>query len=359
MNAASDAQKTTVAHAPAASTAALQTSYAHCRNCGSLLTGAFCSNCGQSAHLHRTLSGILHDVLHGVFHFDSKLWRTLPELLFRPGRLTRRYIDGERAKFISPLALFLFTVFTMFAVFGLVEFMVGEQDTRSAQRFQGSSERALAEMTRQIAELKARREDTALAPEQRAGIDAQIADIEASRAVLAAVTRGDLALAAEMDRARKENRPPADAGAPPSTRVERLIDAIQANPQLALYKLKTNAYKFSWMLIPLSLPFLWLLFCWRRDVHLYDHAIFATYSLSFMTVLITVIVAIAALPWSFTDWAIGALTFAPPIHLYKQLRGTYGLSRFSAAWRLLALLVITSWVFAIFVLLVVWIAGIG
>ena len=55
--------------------------------------------------------------MHGVFHFDTKLWRTLPELVFRPGRLTRRYIDGERAKFISPMALYLLSVFLMYAVF--------------------------------------------------------------------------------------------------------------------------------------------------------------------------------------------------------------------------------------------------
>ena len=36
-------------------------------------------------------------------------------LAFHPGALTRRYIAGERARFVSPLALFLFSVFLMFA----------------------------------------------------------------------------------------------------------------------------------------------------------------------------------------------------------------------------------------------------
>ena len=81
------------------------------------LDGAFCSSCGQRAHLHRSLLHLGHDILHGVFHFEGKLWRTIPELFFHPGRLTRRYIDGERAKFISPMALYLFTVFLMFGVF--------------------------------------------------------------------------------------------------------------------------------------------------------------------------------------------------------------------------------------------------
>ncbi len=31
-----------------------------------------------------------------------------------------------------------------------------------------------------------------------------------------------------------------------------------------IYKLQANGYKFSWLLIPLSLPFVWLTFVWKR-----------------------------------------------------------------------------------------------
>ena len=65
-------------------------------------------------------SAFFHDFLHGVLHFDGKLWRTLPLLAWKPGALTRRYIDGQRASFISPMALFLFSVFLMFAVLNSV-----------------------------------------------------------------------------------------------------------------------------------------------------------------------------------------------------------------------------------------------
>lgn len=102
---------------PAAGEAVGHDSHEKCRNCGATLTGAYCSSCGQAAHLHRSLVSLGHDILHGVFHFEGKIWRTIPELIFHPGRLTRRYIDGERAKFVSPMALYLFTVFLMFAVF--------------------------------------------------------------------------------------------------------------------------------------------------------------------------------------------------------------------------------------------------
>lgn len=88
--------------------------HAACRNCGAALTDAYCSACGQSAHVHRSLLRLGEDMLHSVFHFDAKGWRTLPLLVWRPGLLTRRYVDGQRVRYVSPLALFLFTIFLMF-----------------------------------------------------------------------------------------------------------------------------------------------------------------------------------------------------------------------------------------------------
>ena len=88
-----------------------------CLICGTALQGPHCHQCGQAAHLHRTLGAFLHDLLHGALHFEGKTWKTLPMLVAKPGELTRRYIAGERARFVSPMALFLFTIFLMFAIF--------------------------------------------------------------------------------------------------------------------------------------------------------------------------------------------------------------------------------------------------
>ena len=109
------------------------------------------------------------------------------------------------------------------------------------------------------------------------------------------------------------------------------------NPGLMLYKLQTNFYKFSWLLIPLSIPFVWVLFAWKRRFRAYDHAIFVTYSLSFMT-LLTLGVVLAGLAGAATGAVAMVSVFVPPIHIYKHLRGTYGLSRFSALWRLSVLI---------------------
>ena len=116
-----------------------------------------------------------------------------------------------------------------------------------------------------------------------------------------------------------------------------------------LYKLQANAYKFSWLLIPLSIPFVWLLFAWKRRFRAYDHAVFVTYSLSFMSLLFIVVSLIAVSPSDgYGGWAFTILATVAPLHLYKHLKYTYDLGRFSTLWRLFALLIFIMIVIVLF-----------
>ncbi|WP_369058321.1 DUF3667 domain-containing protein [Caulobacter sp. 73W] len=85
-----------------------------CADCGAQTTGKFCSNCGQPTHVHRSLLHLGEEILHGVMHFDSRIWRTLPLLFINPGRLTREWVEGKRSRYVSPLGMYLFTVFVVF-----------------------------------------------------------------------------------------------------------------------------------------------------------------------------------------------------------------------------------------------------
>ncbi|MFZ2031667.1 MAG: DUF3667 domain-containing protein [Vitreimonas sp.] len=92
-----------------------------CLNCGaSLKGGRFCSDCGQSAHANRSLWALVEELAWNVFNLDTKAWRTVPRLIGRPGTLTRSYIDGKRARYLTPLATFLLCYFFMFLVFSTV-----------------------------------------------------------------------------------------------------------------------------------------------------------------------------------------------------------------------------------------------
>lgn len=295
-----------------------------CRNCGTALVGPHCHRCGQAGHLHRTIGGFAHELIHGVLHFEGKAWTTLPMLALRPGEMTRRYIDGERAKFVSPTALFLFSVFLLFAVLGpasapgrIVSVDGATQDlARAAAASRSEVERLAAERRR----LAAAGRPTVAVDEALTAARAETVRLERAQSVLPRVGA-------------------ASGVAPGAAWLEGRIEHAMENPDLFLYKLRTSAYKYSWALIPLSLPLIWLLFAWRRRFGLYDHAVFATYSLAFMSLLVVALAVVARFgPASAEGWVWAVLVVAAPLHMFRQLKGTYLLTRAGAAWRTAALL---------------------
>ena len=314
--------------------------HAMCLNCRTPLVGAHCHACGQAAHVHRTLGAIGHEIAHGVFHFEGKIWRTLPLLLWRPGELTRRYVHGERVRFVSPLALFLFCVFTTFAVYSSVGGTV-------AGRTNEIKVARLTEARTKVATLERRRVEAVRTRQPTADVDAALRGARAYLAGLQTGTTvrvstegadGDLALALDAVKL--------DIGYPA---LEARARTALANPRLLVYRLQASAYKYAWALIPMSLPFMWLLFVRRRrEYMMYDHAIFVTYSISFVMLLLIVMRLLTA---------TGIVTDLPylliPVHFYLQLRGAYRLSRMGAAWRTVALVLIAIAVFVAFVLLLV------
>ncbi|KQN26774.1 hypothetical protein ASE86_01440 [Sphingomonas sp. Leaf33] len=336
-----------------------------CANCGTPLIGSHCHACGQVGHVHRTLGAYGHDLLHGVFHFEGKIWATLPMLALKPGELTRRYIAGERAKFVSPIALFLFSVFLMFAVVanlpgwsfggdewlkpGLTGGMARAREKLVDQR--QAADRAVVKLSK---ELKAERAAATPDTDEIADLRRRLAETLDSRAklkqaeaLLPAPTPGD-----DDGLPRVTSAP----GSPGGSWIEQKWEHVRENPKLTLYKIKTSAYKYSWALIPLSLPFLWLLFPLRRDVGLYDHAIFATYSLTFMSLLVIVLALLGAIgvpSWIILVAALGI----PPFHMYRQLKGAYRLSRAGALWRLHWLLFFTSITTLLFTMLLLYLGA--
>ena len=316
-----------------------------CLNCRTPLAGAYCHACGQPGHVHRTISAWWHDLAHGVLHLDGKIFRTLPLLAIWPGDLTRRYVDGERARFVSPLALFLFSVFLMFALFSILGAPVI-----------GAPEEASKEIAAEVQTLETRiaaleeERGKAADPKRIADIDGQVADLKVERNAIAA---------SEKYLVGGSNAAKLKTGWP---RLDRGIKKANENPALLFYKLQTNAYKFSWALIPLSVPFLWLLFLHRRryrqQYKAYDHLVFVTYSIAFMSLAAITLVSLYALGLG-GNWMTVAILLLPPVHIYRQLRGAYRLSRLSALWRTAALLFFSAVALTLFLLLLLAVGVLG
>src|SRR5882757_9576408 len=91
----------------------LDTSLIPCTNCGGP-SSDYCVRCGERQPGHHDLSvkHFAHDVVHEFVHLDSKLFRTLRDIVVRPGFLTEEYFAGRKSRYIPPLRLFL----TLFAL---------------------------------------------------------------------------------------------------------------------------------------------------------------------------------------------------------------------------------------------------
>lgn len=299
---------------------------ANCLNCGTALQGDFCHVCGQHAHIHRTLTAFFHDLLHGVLHFEGKTWRTLPMLAWQPGELTRRYIEGERARFVSPMALFLFSVFLMYAAVSLLG-DAGSLPVDAKQELQAE----LQDRQRDLAKLEARRDAAQKAGEPVAKWDERVGETKDEIATIEGLSGGN------RDAVNVNTKLPGWIGSS--------VNNASRNPELVAYKLKTNAYKFSWLIIPLSVPFVWFLFPLRRRYRLYDHTVFVTYSLCFMGLLAVTGLIVGAAGFNTLS---SLLWLIPPLHMYRQLKGAYALGRGGALWRTAALTIFALMVMGLF-----------
>ncbi len=98
-----------------ASSDALHRHAMQCRNCGYELSGPFCPSCGQPVKTFmRAVWGLVYEMLDEFFSFDSRAFNTFPPLLLRPGFLTNEYIAGRRARYVSPLRLYLLVSIVFF-----------------------------------------------------------------------------------------------------------------------------------------------------------------------------------------------------------------------------------------------------
>jgi len=389
---------------PASGRAGHHEAHGACANCSTTVSGKYCPQCGQSTHIHRSLFHMVEELLHGMFHFDTKAWRTIPMLIFKPGQLTRNYIEGHRVRYVSPLALFLFMVFLSFFVASLTNDDVEQKaispavkqaqlkdyvtQLEAANAAVAKANGALNDASKHGGDIDEAKENLEDAKKDASEIQKSVQDLTTElNAARAAAAKADTTKDGEAKGGTgstvtgtddAKNSSPATIGEAShqgevvhstNPRIEKFASKLRNktidtgspsmdlaikhalnNPELALYKLKNTVYKYSFMLVPISLPFMWSLFFWRRNVKMFDHAVFVLYSLCFMSVLFiaTVLVSIAGAK----PEVAGVATLIPPIHIFAQLRGAYKLGAFSAFWRTCILVIVAFIVLILFMLFV-------
>jgi hypothetical protein len=88
-----------------------------CLNCGDETVGAFCPRCGQrKVDVRVSLRRMMMEVIEDQLSVNSTLPRTLGSLVFRPGHLTREYVQGRIVRYIPPFRLYLVSSLLFFVI---------------------------------------------------------------------------------------------------------------------------------------------------------------------------------------------------------------------------------------------------
>ena len=91
-----------------------------CHNCGAVLRGRFCADCGQQNRpFDPTLGGVVGEVAREISDLDGRIVRSVQYLFFSPGFLTTEHFRGRRVVWISPIRLYLVFSVVYFAIVSL------------------------------------------------------------------------------------------------------------------------------------------------------------------------------------------------------------------------------------------------
>ena len=262
-----------------------------CLNCGEIVRHPYCGHCGQlQDDFHRPLGQLIRDGASDLFSLDGRIIRTLPALLFRPGHVTRNFINGQRMRYVPPFRLYLLT--SLFFFLTLFAF----SDLNSPL------EKVASEITSLENAVGAENEEGDLTDNE---IDSRSDQDENSD------LRDAIQISAELD----------------NGSLERRILSLLKEPKRLAMLLQSWSSRISILLVPLTVVGLGLAYANRQGVFLYDHIIAALHYQTFIFFLIAA--ALFEPVWvSFV-----AFFFIAPLYFYRMQRVVYGGGRMMTVLR--------------------------
>jgi len=108
-----------------------------CLNCRHVVQDRFCSHCGQeNTETRKTFHHLFLHFFEDLTHYENAFWKTIGNLVFRPGSLTKAYISGRRVSYLAPVRLYIFISFVTFLL--ISSFPNGDAKPQSTNiRFKG------------------------------------------------------------------------------------------------------------------------------------------------------------------------------------------------------------------------------
>lgn len=298
-----------------------------CLNCGTSLGGQYCGNCGQRGRSRLiSLWELVREAFGDLLELDSRLWQTLVPLLIRPGKLTRDYLLGRRARFMPPFRTYLVlsVVFFLVAFFDPREefnvlFEPAAETTEGAVPVDQSGEELRQGVMQELAE------DGIVI-----GEDAAPEDEEDSSGVNISLSSGETDVKCEIDELESAEIPDWLARRLTPERLQIMCARVTADNGRALIgKLRDNVPAALFFLLPLMALVLKLMYPLSKRYYV-EHLLFVVHYHAFVFLILTLQILFArfatlvSIPETGIDVAlIGAAIYIPG-YLFRSMQRVYG-----------------------------------
>jgi len=80
----------------------------------------FCPYCGQKTNEDLTVRVLFYNTISNYFSFDARFFKSFIPLMFKPGNLAKRFVEGKRLLYLHPAQMYLFISVVFFFLFSIV-----------------------------------------------------------------------------------------------------------------------------------------------------------------------------------------------------------------------------------------------
>lgn len=303
-----------------------------CANCETQFSGRFCPNCGQAVREYdKPFSFVFYNFMGDFFAFDTRFFRTIAALLFKPGYLSKEYIEGRRVRYAPPFRIFVFVSFVLFLLLqnytnrGLTTVL--DSDIGDSKIGLDSTSAVTLDSVINIAKLEMDAEEVAATDsllnkigittdsttEEKLHFNANLASFRDTRDLRAALNKFAVVFEEKLE---KEEDPKQQIKLREHIRLCR-------SPEQGMAKILQYISWAFFLLLPIFALILKLVYV-RRKQNYMRHLIFSIHIHAFIYIIMTLVVGTYMLFNGNVGFITTLLTFCIPVYFVIALKKFYG-----------------------------------
>lgn len=379
-----------------------------CGNCHKPVEGRYCANCGQEDRTYLlSLRELLGEFFSELTDLDSRFFRSLKPLLFRPGWLTLEYVRGRRQYYLPPMRMYIIISLIFFFLMALMTdtgFVIDAQDKEADEdpvvaafndededrqeaiealraQLDGASGAQREVIGAALRQLEAAREQTDAGADEQSAADAATEDTGDTEVAAQPGSSGEAA-ASDESAADDPDEGESDVNIDPdwnlpqlnmnngkatasgwgseelNRRMERGAEYFKDNPKVLAREMMDNIPPMMFVFLPLLALALKVLYLFSRRYYV-EHLTFLLHIHSAVFLVLLFWMLLGELADILTPmqrvmgWITAATWIYIPVYLYKSMRRVYGQGHVATSLKffLLAVCYLTAAVFtSVFVL---------